>query len=127
MRVPRSPGCDARRVLASDESVCAAAEPARTSPPNWAGDVLRIGPALAANVQTSDFDGRHRADRDICSSPQLRPIEPRVHERLDDIVREYVQPDPQPVPREILARTGALHPEDALSLELWDELREVRN
>jgi hypothetical protein len=34
-----------------------------------------------------------------------------------------VQPDPQPVPVEVLDRTKAIAPEDALALGLWDEPR----
>lgn len=93
---------------------------------NWVGDVFRISPALQA----------HRPDLlllTVATEPtgtllvaRLDPSSRVLVERLDDIVRDYVQPDPQPVPREVLERSGALSPEEALALELWDELRAAR-
>jgi hypothetical protein len=54
------------------------------------------------------------------------PASEVLSERLDDIVREYVQPDPQPIPGEILDRANAIAPTEALDLDVWDELREQR-
>lgn len=89
----------------------------------WTGDVFRIQFALAA----------HRPDlRLICVDTEptgtllvarLDPTSSVLAESLDDIVREYVVPDPQPVPVEILERINAITPRRALSLKLWDRLR----
>ena len=92
----------------------------------WTGDVFRIQYALAA----------HRPDlRLICVDTEptgtllavnLDPTSNVLAERLDDIVREFVCPDPQHVPVEILSRTGAITPARALSLKLWGKLRSAR-
>jgi hypothetical protein len=92
----------------------------------WTGDVFRAQYALA----------EHRADLfQVCVDTEptgtllvakLDPGNRVLCQRLDDIVREYVQPDPQPIPGEILHRANAIAPAAALDLELWDELREQR-
>lgn len=92
----------------------------------WTGDVFRIQFALAD----------HRPDlRLICVETEptgtllvvnLDPSSNTLSERLDDIVREYVQPDPQSVPAGILERVGAITPKRALSLKVWDQLRSAR-
>lgn len=95
-------------------------------PPDWTGDVFRIPAALAANRP-----GLHSFT--VATEPtgtlvvtELDPSSRVLRQRLDDIVREYVQPDPQPVPREILERVDALAPDEALALDVWDELRARR-
>jgi hypothetical protein len=92
----------------------------------WTGDVFRIQFAL----------GAYRPDLLqvlVATEPtgtllvaRLDPLSRVLGEQLDDIVREYVQPDPQSVPREVLEHKDALTPENALALELWDELRVAR-
>jgi hypothetical protein len=46
--------------------------------------------------------------------------------RYDHLVRAGVVPDPQPVPADVLAREGALEPEELLASPLWAQLREDR-
>jgi hypothetical protein len=92
----------------------------------WTGDVFRIQFALAA----------HRPDlRLICVDTEptgtllvanLDPVSTVLADQVDDIVREYVVPDPQPVPVDIIERTGAISAKRALSLKLWDRLRAAR-
>jgi hypothetical protein len=57
---------------------------------------------------------------------KLDPTNRVLAQHADDIVREYVMPDPQPVPAAVLARDGALDPQETISLELWDELKAAR-
>jgi Methyltransferase domain len=93
----------------------------------WTGDVFRIRFALK----------RHRPDLKqvlVDTEPtgtllvaRLDPASAVLSDRLDEIVRDYVQPDPQPVPADVLARTGAITPKRALSLKLWDELAAARD
>jgi hypothetical protein len=45
----------------------------------------------------------------------------------DDLVEEYVVPDPQVVPQEILGRTRAIQPERLFEAPIWTQLRELRN
>lgn len=47
-------------------------------------------------------------------------------ENLDEIVRETVAADPQPVPTRVLNREGAIDPAEALALPIWDELASRR-
>ena len=92
----------------------------------WTGDVFRIPFALAA----------YRRDLlQICVDTEptgtllvanLDPSSQVLAEHLDDIVRDYVMPDPQPVPSETLRRVNAVEPAKALSMKLWDELRAAR-
>jgi len=92
----------------------------------WTGDVFRVQFALAA----------HRPDLlRICVNTvptgtllvaRLDPSSEVLAERLDDIVRDYVVPDPQPVPPDILSRVNAVAPEQVLTMDLWDELRAAR-
>lgn len=96
-------------------------------PPNWTGDVFRIGPALAATRPDLKLLTVATEPTGTLLVTQLDPSSRVLRTLLDDIVREYVQPDPQSLPREVLERTHALAPEDALALEQWDELREARD
>jgi hypothetical protein len=92
----------------------------------WTGDIFRIRFALA----------KHRPDLKqvlVDTEPtgtllvaKLDPANRVLSLRLDEIVREYVQPDPQPVPADVLTRTGAITPKRALSLKLWDQLVAAR-
>jgi hypothetical protein len=93
---------------------------------SWAGDVFRVQFALAAHrpdlLQVS-------VDTEPTGTLLVVRLDATNHvlaEQFDDIVREYVMPDPQPVPPAILARHHAMAPESALALPLWDELREAR-
>jgi Methyltransferase domain len=120
--------CIRQSVVAFDDVLPRhAAEAARGGqPPNWAGDVFRIGPALA----TSRPDLRLLT---VATEPtgtlivtEVDPSSRELEEHLDDIVREHVQPDPQSVPPEVLERTHAIAAQDALDLELWEGLRDAR-
>jgi len=98
----------------------------KTSLP-WTGDIFRIRFALT----------KHRPDLKqvlVDTEPtgtllvaRLNPASSVLSGRLDEIVRDYVQPDPQPVPAAVLTRTGALTSKRALSLKLWDELVAARD
>ncbi|MFI8005796.1 class I SAM-dependent methyltransferase [Streptomyces sp. NPDC086010] len=45
----------------------------------------------------------------------------------DEIIEEYVVPDPQNVPDEVLVRKNAVKPEELLGLDLWPALARARN
>lgn len=47
-------------------------------------------------------------------------------EAYDELVPEYVVPDPQAVPDEVLKRSGAIEPEELLASPIWAELRALR-
>jgi hypothetical protein len=103
------------------------AEAARicTSMP-WTGDVFRIQFALAAyrpDLLVLAVDTELAGTLLVA---RLDPLSRVLRSGFDDITREYVVPDPQPVPREIIERRHAISPEAALALEIWDELRAAR-
>jgi Methyltransferase domain len=96
-------------------------------PPDWTGDVFRIAAALAANRPDLRLLTVDTEPTGTLLVTDLDPASGVLQVCLDDIVREYVQPDPQSVPQEVLERTDAIAAEEALSLGIWDELREARN
>jgi hypothetical protein len=116
-------------VIAFDDVLPRNADEAARNPASfpWTGDVFRIRFALT----------KHRPDLKqvlVDTEPtgtllvaKLDPASRVLSDRLDDIVRDYVQPDPQPVPAGVLARTGAITAKRALSLKLWDELAAARD
>jgi hypothetical protein len=93
----------------------------------WTGDVFRIQFALAA----------HRPDLvliQVDTEPTgtllvagLDPANRVLAHRLGEIIRAYVMLDPQELPAEILGRTAAIAPEEALALTIWDDLRAGRS
>jgi hypothetical protein len=93
----------------------------------WTGDVFRVQLALA----------KHRPDLKLIlvdTEPTgtllvtgLDPASDLLSGRLDELVREYVQPDPQPIPREILKRAKAIPAKRALAMRLWGKLRAARD
>jgi hypothetical protein len=93
----------------------------------WTGDVFRIAAALRANRRDLHLISVATEPTGTLLVTHLDPSCRVLQERLDDLVREYVQPDPQPIPESVLKRRGARKPERVLALELWDELREARD
>jgi hypothetical protein len=121
--------CARHSVVAFDDVLPRDADEAARGgqPPNWAGDVFRIGPALAATRPDLGLLLVATEPTGTLLVTQLDPSSRAVQAHLDDIVREHVQPDPQSVPTEVLERTHAITAEDALALELWKGLRDARN
>ena len=92
----------------------------------WTGDVFKIAMLLE----------RERPDL-ICVPVDTQPTgllvvlgaDPSsdvLASRVDALIDEHVTPDPQPVPRAVLERHGALSPIDVLAAPFWDLLREAR-
>jgi hypothetical protein len=92
----------------------------------WTGDVYKLLAILA----------EHRPDL-LCLRVDTKPtglllvtgLDPEsevLSTRYERIVEEAVVPDPQPVPRRVLARRGALEPADALAAGFWGVLRGER-
>jgi hypothetical protein len=93
----------------------------------WAGDVYKVIEALRV----------HRPDV-VCLEVDTEPTGTAVIllpdpsatglvDHYDELVRDYVTPDPQQVPSEILTRSRAVDPEKLLASSLWEELRGVRD
>jgi hypothetical protein len=92
----------------------------------WTGDVYKVLGIFA----------EHRPDL-IClrigTEPTglllvlgLDPDSRVLSDRLEGITEAIVQPDPQPVPAEVLERRGALEPEQVLAASFWSVLRDLR-
>jgi hypothetical protein len=92
----------------------------------WAGDVFRIRAALRSERPDLHLVLVDTEPTGTLLVAGLDPASETLAERLEDIVREHVAPDPQHVPAEILRREGAIAPGAALELELWHELRAAR-
>jgi predicted O-methyltransferase YrrM len=92
----------------------------------WAGDVFKLAEVL----------GKHRPDLlvlplDTDPTGVLLVLgadrESRVlQDRYDEIVAEYVYPDPQRVPEVVLRRETAIEPASIAHSEIWTELRGAR-
>jgi hypothetical protein len=92
----------------------------------WTGDVYKLLGILA----------RHRPDL-LCLRVDTKPtgllvvlgLDPASRvlvERYDEILERDLVPDPQPVPREVLERRGALEPERVLASGIWSHLHQSR-
>jgi hypothetical protein len=89
---------------------------------DWTGDVYKIIPVLA----------RYRPDLiaiPLDTSPTgilvvlgADPGNAALRDHYDEIVAEWVVPDPQSIPREIIERRNAMAAEELLASELWAEL-----
>ncbi len=95
-------------------------------PRDWTGDVFRVRSALAAYRPDLTLVCVRTAPTGTLLVAGLDPEDTLLADQLDDIVREYVQPDPQPVPADVLTRKGTVTAKKALGLALWDELRAQR-
>jgi hypothetical protein len=116
-------------VIAFDDVLPRNVEEAARNKPDmpWTGDVFRISSALK----------QHRPDLKqvlVDTEPTgtllvagLDPASTVLPTMLDEIVRAFVRPDPQPVPAGVLKRTGTISAKKALSLELWDQLVAARD
>jgi hypothetical protein len=91
----------------------------------WTGDVFKLLGVFA----------KHRPDLTclrVGASPTgvllvlgLDPNSTVLSERYDDIAARIVTPDPQDVPKGVLARDGVLDPESVLNASFWELLHEA--
>jgi hypothetical protein len=92
----------------------------------WTGDVYKVAGVLQ----------RHRPDL-VCLPVDTEPtglllvlgLDPGstvLNKRYDEIVLNTVRPDPQQVPPDVLARSGAIDPGTLLSASFWSFLRDAR-
>lgn len=93
---------------------------------SWTGDVYKMIPVLQ----------KYRPDL-LCLKINTQPTgllmilgadsgNDTLHRHYDEIVRNFVIPDPQDVPQEIIAREGALDPTAVLEAPFWQVLQEGR-
>lgn len=92
----------------------------------WAGDVYKLIPtfrALRPDVVCLEIDTEPTGTA-VLLLPD--PSSQVLTAAYDDLVEEYVVPDPQQVPEEILTRSRAVQPETLLKAPIWEELRRLR-
>jgi hypothetical protein len=93
----------------------------------WAGDVFKVvatlqelRPDLVCLEVDTDPTGTTVVLLPDASSKTLL-------EHYDDLVGQFVTPDPQQVPMEVITRSRAIDPQWLLSLDLWADLRKLRS
>jgi hypothetical protein len=92
----------------------------------WTGDVFRL--QLALKTHRPDLR-QIKVDTEPTGTLLVVGLDPSnrvLTDALDDIVRHFVEPDPQPVPPNIFRRSGAISAKKALGLDLWAELTAAR-
>ncbi|MEU1280532.1 class I SAM-dependent methyltransferase [Streptomyces sp. NPDC005805] len=93
----------------------------------WTGDVYKVATVLR----------RHRPDLvvvEVDTQPTgvvlvfgADPLSTVLKRSYDAIIEEYVVPDPQDVPEEVLVRKNAVQPEALLGADFWPDLVRARN
>jgi Methyltransferase domain len=92
----------------------------------WAGDVYSITDALRRyrpELLVLPLDTEPTGMLLVLGADPENSV---LHERHDELVAEYVQPDPQEVPKAVLRRELAFDP-SSISPELWSGLRDARD
>jgi hypothetical protein len=92
----------------------------------WTGDVFRIPFALKRWRPDLTLIRVNTDPTGTLVVAHVDSTSPLLTDALDDIVRDYVEPDPQAVPAAVLRRHQALRPEKVLALPIWDELVAAR-
>ncbi len=93
----------------------------------WAGDVYKLIPVLRQHrpdLVVVPVDTRSTGVLVVLGAD---PSDQVLRDRYDEILREWVVPDPQSVPAEILERVGAVDPEALLAAGFWPDLVKARN
>jgi hypothetical protein len=92
----------------------------------WTGDVFRIPFALKKWRPDLTLIPVNTEPTGTLVVAHVDPTSGLLADALDDIVRDYVEPDPQAVPAAVLRRHKALRPDKALALPIWSELVAAR-
>ena len=93
----------------------------------WAGDVYKVAETLAElrpDLVLLPMDTRPTGTLVVLG---LDPANRVLHEAYDDLVEQFVVPDPQQPSQEILDRTGAHSAEDVLASPVWSTIRRARS
>lgn len=93
----------------------------------WAGDVYKLIPVLARyrpDLTVIPVDTRPTGVLVVLAAD---PTNTALRDHHDEILAEWVVPDPQRVPAEILERAGTVEPEALLSSPVWEEIRRARS
>lgn len=93
----------------------------------WAGDVYKIIPVLQRYRPDLIL---LRVDTEPTGLLLVLGCDPNstvLSDKYDEIIAEFVTPDPQVVPTDILTRAGALPPTELLKAPFWRVLRQERS
>jgi hypothetical protein len=93
----------------------------------WAGDVYKVATVLRRfrpDLLVVDID---TAPTGVVAIFGANPESTVLQSAYDKIIEEYVVPDPQNVPEEILVRKNAVQPEVLLGADFWPSLIRARN
>ncbi|MFD5035281.1 class I SAM-dependent methyltransferase [Streptomyces sp. NPDC058220] len=93
----------------------------------WAGDVYKVAQVLRRfrpDLLVVDVD---TAPTGVVAIFGANPDNVVLKNAYDKIIEEYVVPDPQDVPDEVLVRKNAVQPEALLGADFWPGLIRARN
>ncbi len=93
----------------------------------WAGDVFKTVPALRRHrpdLVVLELDTQPTGTAVILAPDRTSRV---LNAAYDQLVEEFVVPDPQVVPPETLGRTRAISAQRLLSSSIWGELRALRD
>lgn len=93
---------------------------------DWTGDVFKIIPVLAAHRPDLIVLPVDTAPTGVVVVLGADPANDVLRERYDEIIAEWVTPDPQQVPAPILSREGACDPRSLLASPVWATLVRAR-
>lgn len=92
----------------------------------WTGDVYKIRTVLERERPDLVLLPVNTQPTGLLLVVGADPSDRRLAARVDELVDEWVVPDPQPVPAEVLERRGTLAPDALLASGLWSVLRDGR-
>ena len=88
----------------------------------WTGDVFRILEVLGAERPDLTLLVVDTEPTGLLLVLGLDPGNQRIPTHFDEAVTDRIAPDPQAVPVDVLDRTHAITPEEALALPVWSRL-----
>ncbi|MFF4248396.1 class I SAM-dependent methyltransferase [Streptomyces sp. NPDC001822] len=93
----------------------------------WTGDVYKVAQVLRRfrpDLLVIEVDTEPTGVLVVLGADPASQV---LKNAYDEIIEEYVVPDPQNVPDEVLVRKNAVKPEELLGLDLWPALARARN
>ena len=92
----------------------------------WAGDVYKLIPVLARYRPDLTVIPVNTGPTGLLVVLAADPTNTVLRDHYDEILAEWVVPDPQRVPPEVLERSGAVEPEALLASPVWGEIARLR-
>ncbi|MGW0772238.1 class I SAM-dependent methyltransferase [Streptomyces sp. NPDC054802] len=94
---------------------------------DWTGDVFKVATVLRKyrpDLLVVEVDTQPTGVVAIFGADPESTVLQRSY---DEIVKEYITPDPQEIPEEVLVRKRAVQPEELLGAAFWSDLVRARN